>query len=111
MTKEQNVIDDLAEYSIFDDLTYPDEVYIIEYSNKTHAIGVYNGIHGLACFTTENQALFFHERVNLNENVNFSIIKVQFDEAREIAKSKSGQICSLLVFSDLNTPPQVHYVK
>ncbi|MCB0824574.1 MAG: hypothetical protein KDC26_00135 [Armatimonadetes bacterium] len=90
------------------DNDFPTRVFVIKHmpSNK---FGCYcfDGIHGLACFSTEAQALEFAEWIQLT---GMSAAEVSFDEAREIAKERPMPIVSLMLLDDLDDPV-IHYVR
>ncbi len=67
----------------------------------------YNGIHGLACFTSENAAIRFAEWIDL---VGMTCDEVSFDEARQVAKGRPLPVCCLMLLDKLDEPV-IHYVR
>lgn len=92
----------------FDD--FPDSVVIIEYSGGRHAVYCVKQpeeIHGVACFSNEGRAVLFTERVSVTGG---KTVTMSFDDAREIAKSKSAPIVALILVDDWENP-KVHFVR
>lgn len=90
------------------DSGFPDRMFVVKHP-PTGRYGCYcfDGIHGLACFSTEMGAFRFSEWIDLTE---MSAEEVVFDEAREIAKGRPAQIVALLLLDDMSNP-EVHYVR
>ena len=87
---------------------FPDTLYILKHT-PTGRYGCYNfdSIHGLASFSTKNDAFCFAEQIALSDMI---CEEVSFDEAREIAKSRPLPITSLMLLDDWDNP-KIHYVK
>lgn len=86
----------------------PSTVYVLHHP-PTQKYGCYchDGVHGLACFSTELGAFRFAEWIDLNGMV---AEEVSFDEAREIAKARPMPIVSLMLLDNL-MDPRIHYVR
>ena len=90
------------------DQHFPDRLYLLHHPS-TGKFGCYchQGVHGLACFSTEASAFRFAEWIDLSGMV---CTECSFDEAREIAKAKPLPIVSLMLLDSLNNP-LIHYVR
>lgn len=88
--------------------TFPETLYVLSHP-ATGRYGCYchDGVHGLACFSTEGGAFRFAEWIDLS---GMSCDEVFFDEAREIAKDRPMPIVSLMLLDDLESP-LIHYVR
>jgi hypothetical protein len=66
-------------------------------------------ITGLVCFNTYELA----ESYSASYNDSMTIIKVVFDEAREVAKSRPPEIVCMMIFNSPNykEEPIIHYVR
>ncbi len=88
-----------------------------EFPNKLHILrhepsgkfGCYShdGVHGLACFSTEDGALLFGSYIELPGMV---ALEVTFDEARQVAQDRPMPIVSIMLLDDMDDP-QIHYVR
>lgn len=87
---------------------FPEQLFLL-FHPGTGKYGCYchNGVHGVACFTSEAGAFRFAEWIDLS---GMSSVEVPFDEAREIAKQRPLPIVSLMLL-DRMTDPQIHYVR
>lgn len=87
---------------------WPAVVYLL-YHPPTRKYGCYcyNGIHGLACFSSEQGAYRFAEWIDLS---GMTTVETTFDEAREIAKERPMPIVSLMLLDRLDDPV-IHYVR
>lgn len=86
----------------------PDSLYLL-FHPGTAKYGCYchEGVHGLACFSTETSAYRFAEFIDLTGMV---CLEATFDEAREIAKARPMPIISLMLLDSL-VDPRIHYVR
>lgn len=97
---------DIAPFGL--DNEFPEKLYVVEYPQEgKYGCYVYQGIHGLATFEQEGKAILFTEFINLS---GLKITQVDFDEAREIAKSRPLPITVMYIMDDFDNPI-VHYVK
>lgn len=87
---------------------FPDQLFLL-YHPGSAKYGCYchEGVHGLACFTSESSAFRFAEWIDLS---GMCSVEVSFDEAREIAKGRPLPIVSLMLLDSLNDP-KIHYVR
>lgn len=87
---------------------FPDRVIVLHHiPSGRYGCYRYEGIHGLACFTSEHGAFRFAEHIDLSAMV---AQEVSFDEAREIAKDRPMPVVSLMLLDNLNEPV-IHYVR
>lgn len=102
---------DIFELNLLGIAEYPQQLWLIALSNNRHAIWSWNQIHGLACFADCRTAVEFIE-TKLSERP-ASPQCVDFDEARDIAKIKSQltPVTCLMIVYNLDTAPQIHYIK
>lgn len=86
----------------------PDELFLLHHPG-TGKYGCYrhNGVHGLACFSTEAGAFRFAEWIDLTGMV---CQQVNFESAREIAKSRPLPVVCLMVLDRMDEPV-IHYVR
>jgi hypothetical protein len=98
------------------DVKYPEELYISKHSlsdkfgclMKDLPKGSDNIITGLACFESKKNAVKFSE--SYKEPMN--IIKVSFEEARQIAKARPVWVSCIFIFNNgTENDPLIHYVK
>ncbi|MBS1718393.1 MAG: hypothetical protein JSS72_11755 [Armatimonadetes bacterium] len=97
------------EQTLFDlDAGFPESLYVLCHSSTCrYGCFCHNGIHGLACFSTENAAFRFAEWIDLS---GLSAQQVSFDEAREVAKNRPLPVTCLMLLDDLDSP-QIHYIR
>jgi hypothetical protein len=88
--------------------TFPDSLYIL-YHPRSGKYGCYchQGIHGLACFSTEAGAFRFGEWIDLS---GMQSLEISFDEAREIAKDRPMPVVALMLLDKLQEP-LIHFVR
>lgn len=88
--------------------SFPDSVFLLAHPT-TGKYGCYchNGVHGLACFSTENGAYRFAEWIDLSGMI---AVETTFDEAREIAKERPLPVVSLMLLDKMDDP-KIHYVR
>ena len=88
--------------------TFPETLYISKHKpTSKYACYSVDGVHGLACFSTQIAAAQFSSEI---EGGMMEVVEVSFDEAREIAKERPMPVVSLMLLDDLNDP-QIHYVR
>jgi hypothetical protein len=76
------------------------------YSDR-YACYFHDGVHGLACFSTESGAVRFSEWIDLS---GMRTQEVSFDEAREVAKQRPMPVVALMLL-DRMEDPQIHFVR
>ena len=90
------------------DTAFPDQLYVLRHGpSSKYGCYCFDGVHGLACFSTEIGAFRFAEWIDLS---GMSCEEVSFDEAREIAQDRPMPIVSLMLLDDLDAP-EIHYVR
>lgn len=88
--------------------TLPDSLYVLHHpSSNRYGCFCHDGVHGLACFSTEGGAFRFAEWIDLS---GMMTVEVSFDEAREVAKDRPLPVVSLMLLDSLNDPV-IHYVR
>ena len=88
--------------------SFPSSVFLLHHpSSQKYGCYCHEGIHGLACFSTESGAFRFAEWIDLSGMVS---VEVSFDDAREIAKERPMPINALMLLDRLDDP-QIHFVK
>jgi len=88
--------------------SFPDVVYLLFHPNSgKYGCYCHQGVHGLACFSSENGAFRFAEWIDLS---GMTSQEVSFDEAREIAKDRPAPVVSLMLLDNLDNP-KIHYVR
>lgn len=90
------------------DTEFPEKVFVVKHP-PTERYGCYcfDGVHGLACFSSEMGAFRFAEWIDLDQ---MSAEEVNFDEARDIAQNRPAQIVALMLLDDMDDPV-IHYVR
>jgi hypothetical protein len=87
---------------------FPDQVFLVHHKpSGKYGCYVYQGVHGLACFSSEDSAFRFAEWLDLN---GIASMEVSFDEAREVAKDRPLPVVSLMLLDNLNDPV-IHFVR
>lgn len=87
---------------------FPDRVYVLRHPpSGKYGCYCFNGVHGLACFSTEWAAFRFAEFIDLS---GMTCDEVDFDGARDIAKGRPLPVVSLMLLDDLEDP-RIHYVR
>ncbi len=87
---------------------FPDKIYVLHHpSTGKYGCYCYQGIHGVACFSSEAGAFRFAEWIDLS---GMTSVECSFDEAREIAKSRPLPIVALMLLDSMNDP-KIHYVR
>ena len=90
------------------DVSFPDELFVLHHpASDRYGCFHHDGIHGLACFSSESGAFRFAEWIDLSGMMTRT---VSFEEAREIAKARPLPVVSLMLLDSLQNP-QIHYVR
>ncbi|HRI44979.1 MAG TPA: hypothetical protein PLL78_12115 [Fimbriimonadaceae bacterium] len=88
--------------------TFPDTLYLLSHpASGKYGCYCHEGVHGLACFSTEAGAFRFAEFIDLS---GMATLEVSFDRAREIAKERPLPVVSLILLDKLEEPV-IHYVR
>ncbi len=87
---------------------FPETVYV-SYHPATDRYGCYcfQGVHGLACFSTEMGATRFTEWIELN---GMTVLEMSFDEARDVAKERPLPVVALMLLDRMDQP-KIHFVR
>ncbi len=87
---------------------FPETVHVLHHPpSGKYGCYCHQGVHGLACFSSESAAFRFAEWIDLSGMVAH---EVSFDEAREIAKGRPMPIVSVMLLDNLSEP-KIHYVR
>lgn len=87
---------------------FPDAVFVLSHpSTGRYGCYCHQGIHGLACFSTENSAMRFAEWIDLS---GMSVVQLTFDEAREVAKMRPLPVVALMLLDKMEEP-KIHFVR
>ncbi|RYG37129.1 hypothetical protein EON81_07585 [bacterium] len=90
------------------DETFPNEVFVLHHPNTDrYGCFCHEGVHGLACFSSEKGAFRFAEWIDLS---GMMTKELSFDEARDVAKERPMPVVSLMLL-DNPDDPQIHYVR
>ena len=90
------------------DETFPDELFVLHHpATDRYGCFHHDGVHGLACFSSETGAFRFAEWIDLS---GMATKQISFDEAREIAKARPLPVVSLMLLDDIHNP-QIHFVR
>jgi hypothetical protein len=90
------------------DETFPDTLFVLHHpSSGRYGCFCHDGVHGLACFSTESGAVRFGEWIDLS---GMSTVELSFDEAREIAKQRPMPVVSMMLLDHMNDP-KIHFVR
>jgi hypothetical protein len=88
--------------------TFPETLYVLHHpASNRYGCFCHEGVHGLACFSTEDGAFRFSEWIDLS---GMCTRELSFDEAREIAKERPLPVVSLMLLDNLNSP-LIHYIR
>jgi hypothetical protein len=88
--------------------TFPDTLYVLHHpASGRYGCFCHEGIHGLACFSTEGGAFRFAEWIDLS---GMQTVEVSFDEARAVAKDRPLPVVSLMLLDHINDP-KIHFVR
>ncbi len=87
---------------------FPDSVFV-SFHPSTGRYGCYcfEGVHGLACFSTEIGAQRFTEWIELSGMV---VLELSFDEARDVAKARPLPVVALMLLDRMDQP-LIHFVR
>src|SRR5580765_1755693 len=84
------------------DVEFPDKVYVNHHvPSDRYGCYFHEGVHGLACFSTEAGAVRFSEWIGLG---GMKTVELTFDEAREVAKDRPMPVVSLMLLDEINNP-------
>lgn len=87
---------------------FPDNLYLLHHpASQKYGCYCHDGIHGLACFSTEMGAFRFAEWIDLS---GMAVQELSFDEAREVAKQRPLPVVSLMLLDSMDDP-KIHYVR
>jgi hypothetical protein len=90
------------------DKAFPDVMYVLFHEGSArYGCFCHDGIHGLACFSSENAAFRFAEWIDLS---GMATREVTFDEARGVAKDRPMPVVALMLLDELDNP-KIHYVR
>lgn len=90
------------------DVDFPSRVFVIKHPpSGRYGCYCFDGIHGLACFSSGEAAMKFSGWLDLS---GMEAEDVSFDQAREIAKARPALIVSLMLLDDMEDP-EIHYVR
>ena len=90
------------------DETLPDTLYLLHHvQSGKYGCFCHQGVHGLACFSTEAGAFRFAEWIDLS---GMQSEEISFDEAREVAKDRPMPVVALMLLDRLDDPV-IHYVR
>jgi hypothetical protein len=88
--------------------TLPETLFVLRHPpSGKYGCYCHEGVHGLACFSSEGGAFRFAEWIDLS---GMCCDEVSFDEAREIAKQRPMPIVSLMLLDNV-TEPVIHFVR
>ena len=87
---------------------FPDDLFVLHHSaTGKYGCFCHEGIHGLACFSSEVAAFRFAELI---EDAGMSSVELSFDEAREVAKARPLPVVALMLLDSLLSP-KIHYIR
>ena len=90
------------------DETFPESMYVLHHpSSNRFGCFCHEGIHGLACFSSEAGAFRFAEWIDLS---GMCSTVISFDEASEIAKERPMPVVSLMLLDQMDSPV-IHFVR
>ncbi|MFY9232990.1 MAG: hypothetical protein WAO58_00860 [Fimbriimonadaceae bacterium] len=88
--------------------TFPDTLYLLFHPHSgKYGCYCHQGVHGLACFSTEAGAFRFAEWIDLS---GMKCMEISFDEAREVAKDRPMPVVALMLLDKLDDP-LIHFVR
>ncbi len=90
------------------DEVFPDKLFVLHHpSSDRYGCFCHDGVHGLACFSSESGAVRFSEWIDLT---GMTTQEVSFDEAREVAKQRPMPVVAIMLL-DRMEDPQIHFVR
>ncbi len=90
------------------DEEFPQELFVLHHpATGKYGCYCYQGVHGLACFSSEPGAFQFAEWIDMSGMV---ILEMSFDEARDVAKGRPLPVIALMLLDELEDP-KIHYVR
>lgn len=107
---DRPTFDDETSESPFSFDNIPRKVWLLHHpASDRYGCFCHDGVHGLAVFKNEGGALRFSEWVDLS---GMTTREVDFDEARDVAKSRPLPVVSIMYFPlTLESPPVIHFVR
>lgn len=90
------------------DQDFPQSLFVLHHpATDRYGCFCHEGVHGLACFSSEMAACRFAEHIALS---GMSTMEVTFDDARQRAKGRPLPVVSLMLL-DKMAAPEIHYVR
>jgi len=90
------------------DTEFPDVVHVLHHApSGRYGCFCHEGVHGLACFSTDIGATRFGEFIDLS---GLTVQSMSFDEAREVAKDRPMPVVAMMLLDDMRHPV-IHYVR
>jgi hypothetical protein len=90
------------------DEEFPEVLFVLHHpSTSRYGCFCHDGIHGLACFSSEAGAFRFSEWIDLS---GMCTVELTFDEAREVAKGRPLPVVAMMLLDELNDP-KIHFVR
>lgn len=90
------------------DETFPQSLFVLHHpSSNRYGCFCHDGVHGLACFSSEAGAFRFAEWIDLS---GMCTREIEFDDAREIAKERPMPVVSLMLLDQMDNPV-IHFVR
>lgn len=87
---------------------FPDILFVLSHpASGRYGCYCHEGIHGLASFSSESQAVRFAEWIELS---GMKVQQVTFDEAREVAKARPLPVVALMLLDQMEQP-KIHFVR
>lgn len=87
---------------------WPQDLYLVFHRDSgKYGCYCFDGVYGLAVFTSEEHADRFTAMTNLTDMEN---LHVSFDEAREVAKSRPLPVVAVMLLDQMNRP-EIHYIR
>ncbi|MBX3119370.1 MAG: hypothetical protein KF784_09905 [Fimbriimonadaceae bacterium] len=101
-------VDTLVQPLLGLDEEFPAELFVLHHpSTGRYGCYCFQGVHGLACFSSEAAAVRFGEWIELGGMV---ILETTFDGARDVAKARPLPVIALMLLDELEQP-KIHYVR
>lgn len=87
---------------------FPDSLFVLNHpASGRYGCYCHEGVHGLASFSNETQAVRFAEWIELS---GMTVVELTFDEAREVAKARPLPVVALMLLDKMDDP-KIHYVR